>query len=280
MIITDFSTYTFPTLQAVDDWTLERPAVIQPVGGASGAFDFYDIGTLTEVGSQYPVAPVIVTKSFVLKSSTYVGVQALLSTLRINTIAYTSPSNIQPLLTATARNGSTRYFAKAKCISLHSAESWENAGQVILPVELQFILPEGIWYGASRNSENRSGTGDITVANAGNYPALLEVTISAGATNPTIKVNRTSIPTGTVCEWTWTGTTAGTLTNTFIVSAEEYRCENNGADAYSGLALGSGQIAWLWLPSNPGAATYVVNVSGSVGGGLVTTVSWNDTYIL
>lgn len=51
--------YVLPTLKAEDDWAIERPEVLQRVGGMNGAFDFYG-------DRNYPIGPLSIRKTFTL----------------------------------------------------------------------------------------------------------------------------------------------------------------------------------------------------------------------
>ncbi len=291
-----FQMYALPATQATEEWVANRPPVVAQVGGASGVYDFYGLGkdldysSPTDYGtsSYYPVSPQTMTRSFTLTSATYDGIEDELDELRRNTIAFSTTIHKESWLYALPRNSTSHLKARAKCISMSRSRAFNDGNYVKMPVELTFFLPEGIWYSTyPAVAAYRTGAGTVSVANAGNYPALVTVFIAAGMTNPSVSIDRTSSPTGTVCSWTWTGVTAGggNLGDALAVRSSSYSCvNNNGADAYSGLAIGSGQIAWLWIPPTTGADigggpnTHVATITGT--GAVRIDLTWYNTYII
>lgn len=256
MIINQFGSYVFSNINASDQWRTERPAVTERIGGAVGAFDFFG-------ETANPVAPLIVRKTFLLKASTYAGMD--FDTLRESTIG-----KERDKLYILTRSGDYRW-AWAKCTSLAANEQAGN--WLTVPVEIEFTCPEGVWYGqTSERSASRTGTGFVSLDNQGNDNALLRVAVAAGATNVTVNVYHPTNPgLPGICSWTWTGTTAG---SGLQVNARAYSCTNDNVDAYSGLSVGSGQVAWAWLA--PGHST---GASVGMSGSAQVTFYWYDTYV-
>ncbi len=292
-----FQMYALPTTQATEEWSVDRPPIVAQVAGAGGVYDFYGLGknldysSPTDYGtaSYYPVSSQTITRSFTLTSSTYSGIEDELDELRRNTIAFSSTTHKESWLYALPRNTSAKRKARAKCINMSRSRAYNDGSYVKMEVELTFFLPEGLWYETyPPSSAFITGTGTVSVSNGGNYPALVTVFIAAGMTNPGVSIDRTSSPAATISSWVWTGVTAGgaNLGTSLAVRAASYSClNNNGTDAYSGLAIGSGQIAWLWLPPTTvanaagGPATHVATITASAGSARVD-LTWYDTYII
>jgi len=259
--------YEFAETQGDDVWSAERTAIIQQVGGAAGAYDFFG-------DANFPIAPLLITKKFTLSSSTYAGLETDLDTLRAATIAADKTK-----LWGERRGGKTsayRRWAWAKCVKgPGTPEHYRDGNYIKAPVELQFLCPEGLWYAEGDGSANRTGTGDVTCVNNGNVNALVVATIAAGATDVQL-----SLYDGVdlICQVTWTGTTSGTG---LVIDARAYSCTNNGADAYDTLTVGGtgpsdpAQIAWFWLP--PGSNTVTVEM---LSGSVLATLEWRHPYVL
>lgn len=277
--------YKLGEIDAEEDLGINAPLVLAQVGGASGSFDFYG-GTsgpdqFSQVGyTQSPISPQFITRRFKLKSTTYANMKDAYDDLILNTIAYWTPAEDQPIMHGLRRDGTT-IRTPGKCTAVAAPEVM---GQYLtIPVELTFYNGDGLWYGTGAQTVQRNGAGTVAISHAGNYPAMVAILIASGVIDPTIKIKRTSTPAATVCEWTWTGTTAG---SGLLVDPTQYSATNGGADVYTDLAIGSGQIAWLWLPPTEpstgwlfGDGVYELEVSaGTIGAELITATFFN-TYL-
>lgn len=271
------SAYEFPLVYSGDDWLQERPAIITPVGGSGGAFDFYGLN-LTDA-ENYPPGPMQIVKTFTVSSATYAGVETTLDTIRSNTIAADAT-----FLWGQKRGGTTvtyRRFCWAKCTSMRANEV--QARPFVIDVELTFIAPEGLWYGVTGatipngQDENEVVSGypwseTHTVNNAGNYPALLStfVDMSGGAWDEIALENTTN-----GANWSWSGDPFDQLE----VDALAYECLADGADAYASLTIGTGQVAWMWLDPGNNSLEWSSN-SGGAGRSLDIYYIWYDTYLM
>lgn len=265
-----FNEYDFSEIQGDDDWVTTRPAVTTQVGGAGGAFDFFG-------DTSNPPAPIIVTKGFTLSSTTYAGIATLLDTLRAATIAKPESSFLWGLPRDGAAGTINDWrFAKAKCIAgPGTPEKFEEGNYIKAPVELQFLLKEGLWYGAANTSSAAYTTGNtFQMTNSGNYPAMAEIRVTPSGSNMTSFKLAVDADLSIQPEWTFTGTvTAGTSLRVFTSTS---RVTNNAVDAYADLSIGTGQVAWMWI--EPGLRTFTVTFTG--GSPATVTVDFNDTYLL
>lgn len=240
--------YEFSIIQSDDEIVTQRPAVLQPIGGAAGAFDFF-------AAEGYPLAPLTVVKRFTLEApSDYDSLESALDDLREATIAVgRSKLWAQPRGIAVAASR----WAYAKCTEVRAPEKIGNF--LTIPIQVTFSVPEGLWYVDA--IPINTGSASFQVTNQGNYPALVVATFQSGAYNPGLSISG-------VCSFSFAGAAGG---SGLVINARTFSCTNNGVDAYSGLTIGSGQVAWFWIP--PG--THTINRAGS---GTVT-VSWRDTYV-
>lgn len=245
--------YAFPTYKAEDDYGATRPPIQQPVGGAGGAFDF-----LGEYA--YPIAPLTVKKTFYLKAASYAAIEDDLSDLRLATIL-AQRSKLWALL----RDGTTVYWAYAKCIALEAAESYQEKAFVTKKVTLQFNLPEGVWYAED------AVTDDFDIGPGSTYNAwssvpgpdplvVLTTPLSIAITNSGCTTNSLTIRVcdgggATIYEVIYTGAVVdGT---TLIIDAAAYSVQNNGVDDYAHLTVGSGQTLWLGMLPTDAQRIYV-----------------------
>lgn len=97
--------------------------------------------------------------------------------------------------------------------------------------------------------------------------AVLTVTASATITAVTVYSAERGI------DWTWTGTLAAGAS--LVVNDEAQTITNAGADAYSGLVLGSGHTAAGWLDLEPGNQAVNVTVTGTAS---AVSLAWYDVY--
>lgn len=263
------TSYVFSDTEGDDDWLTTRPGVTTQIGGGGGAFDFYG-------DSANPVAPIPVTKRFTLQSTTYNGVETLLDTLRTATIAAAERTRLWGL----PRGGSTAVlndwrWAWAKCVSgPGTPEKFEEGNYVKAPVELEFLLTEGLWYGEFKTSSAAYTTGNtFQMTNSGNYPAMAEIRAVPSGSSMTSFNLAVDSDLALQPEFTFTGTVlAG---NSLRVFTDQYRVTNNAVDAYTDFSAGTGQVAWLWV--YPGTRTFTVTFTG--GSPVTVTVDFNDTYL-
>ena len=96
---------------------------------------------------------------------------------------------------------------------------------------------------------------------------VLTVTASAEITSVAVSCAERGIA------WAWSGTlAAGT---SLVISDEAQTVVNAGADAYSGLVLGSGHTAAGWLDLEPGNQSVAVTVVGTAS---AVSLAWWDVY--
>ena len=142
----------------------------------------------------------------------------------------------------------------------------ERGMRAALDCVFETVLPG--WRAASQSTA--SLLSDALVSVAGEMPvrhAVLTVTASATITAVTV----TSASRG--INWTWTGTlAAGT---SLVVDDEAQTVVNAGANAYSGLVLGSGHTARGWLDLEPGNQAVTVTVVGTAS---AVGLAWWDVF--
>lgn len=248
------TSYVLGQVQAEEEHSIERPAVIQTVSGQSGGYDVW-------ADENGPWGPVVISKSFTLTANSYTAIEAAYNALVAATVAR-GRSHLGALL----RDGTTHVWAWAKCISVSRSE---KPGQFLhLPVTVKFVLPEGVWYSALPGTANRTGAGNLTCVNSGNVRALVRAVVAAGAVNPGLAIGA-----GPPI-WVWTGTVGAAG---LVVDPDKYLCTNNAVDAYASLSYGVagiGQIEWFWLPL--GSNTVIVTMTGSY----LVTLTWYDTFLM
>lgn len=265
----------FPTLQASDEVVVNRPAVIQQMGGADGAYDYYGL-------YRYPLSPAIYVKKFTISAANYAGVETEL----LNAQRYTISDYRQiyypatPLYLYGTRRGGTAhaFYTPAKCISFKAAEIY-GRNYTILPVEMQFQLPQPWWYGAARTEEF---TGDVDhptvsayITYSGNIiaPVIITVMPLTGSSRITYAEIRNARTTQSVAYADATGTINGLELNTETYSA----LEGTFNPVYDKLTLGGNQTTWLDLV--PGVNTITVSVSKGDGTWKVT-LTWIERWSL
>ncbi|CAG0959154.1 hypothetical protein PLCT2_00653 [Planctomycetaceae bacterium] len=196
----------------------------------------------------------------------YQNIESELDVLKAATIA-AGESKLWGLL----RDGTYRW-AWAKCTSLRPPERYTE--KLALPVELEFMLREGLWYGATQHTHtvNTQDSGyDFTLNNAGNHPAMVRVLIDNGDVTVMTSFKLKNHTNG--LEWTYDNVP---LLHDIIVDAGAYSVTDNGADAYSHLTVGAGQVVWMQL--EPGNNSLEITYTGSPD--LYTMfVYWDDTYL-
>jgi hypothetical protein len=283
--------YEFPTLKAIDEWAASRSAVVQRVSGAGGEFDFFG-------EDKYPIDPLLVEKKFTLQGSNYGNVETLLNTLRDETIARGGSGGVDVGLSrlwGLWRDGTTRVWTFAKCISMKAVETAADQTSVLMNVIARFRCQTGVWYGETEGLEVDTfpipGGGTVSdllsVTNAGNTEALVRIA-AVPASNTITEMDAQVVPSGgggAFSQWNYLGNVSTNL----VVDARLYQCTvSPGVDSYVNLTPGTvgllaggtiPQVAWLWLPS--GAMDINLEATHSAGGGsLQVTAQWWDTYVL
>lgn len=128
------------------------------------------------------------------------------------------------------------------------------------------VLPG--WRSTAQSTANLLSGGAVSVA--GNLPVRHAVlTVTASATISSVAVYSASRG----INWTWTGTLAAGAS--LVVNDEAQTVLNAGANAYSGLALGSGHTAAGWLDLEPGVQSVMVVVTGTAS---AVGLAWWDVY--
>lgn len=142
----------------------------------------------------------------------------------------------------------------------------ERGMRAALDCVFETVLPG--WRAASQSTA--SLLADALVGVAGNLPvrhAVLTVTASATISSVSVYCAERGI------DWTWTGTlAAGT---SLVVDDEAQTVVNAGANAYSGLVLGSGHTARGWLDLEPGNQAVTVTVVGTAS---AVGLAWWDVF--
>ncbi len=169
------SAYTFGLALMEDSWKSTRPGVVQRVSGANGEFDFY-------ADNAPPIAPVVATKKFAITSSvSSAAIEDALELLRTATISRSTRSKLWWL----DRDGTTKYWAWAKCETLNAADTYKEKGRWLKNVTLTFRMSEGVWYGDTMQTWSETmvipastvGRAVSGLTNSGNVRALLDARI-------------------------------------------------------------------------------------------------------
>ena len=267
--------YVFPVLQASDEVVVSRPAVIQQMGGADGAYDYYGL-------NRYPLAPVIYVKKFTLSGASYAAVETELLNAQAYTISdyRTIYDPLTPLYLYGTRRGGTAhaFYTPAKCLSFKAPETY-GRNYTILPVEMQFQLPQPWWYGAAGTKEF---TGDVDhpivsayITYSGNIIAPVVITVMplTGSSRITYAAISNARTKQSVAYADATGTINGLELNTETYSA----LEGTSNPVYDKLTLGGNQTTWLDLV--PGVNPITVSVHKSDGTWKVT-LAWVERWTL
>lgn len=227
--------YVFPTLQASDEVVVARPAIVQQVGGASGAFDYYG-------AYRFPLAPTTYIKKFTLSAASYAAVETALQNLQQYTVAdYYQGS--QMYLYGTQRGGTAHaFYTPAKCISLKAPETY-GRNYTTLPVELQFHLAAPWWYGVS-GSTSRTANGLFTITNNGNM--LIPIYYTVYAVTGTQPITYVSVSNSTTSQ-SVVYSKAGGLASSLTIDTATYTALDGTTPCYDYLAFGTTQVSWLEL---------------------------------
>ena len=110
--------YQLGQIKSDDEWQTRRPEnirqVVREVGGADGVYDLYG-------DDPFPISALTIRKRLTIVASTYAAVETALETLRANTIAL-GRTKLWGLL----RDGTTRRWTYAKCVSLDDSRKQKN----------------------------------------------------------------------------------------------------------------------------------------------------------
>lgn len=241
-------------------------ANLRLVSTAAGAFDSDGSGRSAQ---QFPHGLTVVA---LVSEDASADQRAALDALRaaVGTRAY---------LYRVADDDSTIHRALCRLAAMTVERSYSEHGYQ--PVTLQFQQLAG-WQGAS-NSAWVLDSGeffddglalDVTgyswpigatltlrsVSNGGNLPVTdVRFTITAGATGLT-----NPILSGGGMDLRWTGTIAAT--KTLVIDCGALSVLNDGADAYSGLALGSNHALEHWCRLQPGVTEIELAITGTLTG--------------
>lgn len=168
------------------------------------------------------------------------------------------------------RRDASYLWAWAKLVRGKWPETYQT--KLHIPVELEFFLREGLWYGETYHT-----SGNITTSsppyeqdtNAGSLPAnvLVTITPTTGTLTAVTLTNVTNSDT-----FTWTGSLAATKVLT--VDSGIWAVRADGVGAYSGLTYGSGQKTFMQM--EPGSNAFSISVTGATA--WTATVQWYDTY--
>ena len=247
--------YVLPNSMMADDFSADRPAITSRVGGQDGEFDY--IGT-----DANPIAPVRVRKSAIVSATTWAGVETALAAMRAALVGNESK------LWGEVRDGSRRW-AWAKCIGFKASDRF---GQILhCPIDIEFLLTEGLWYSEAANTTTKTTAAAHVMANAGNVPAAVKVTVV-----PAVAAMTAFAAAATGQGWSWAGTlnTAKSL----IVDSAAYSATNDGAEAFSALTITRPSALWLHLL--PGNNTITISKAQCGGGTFAATFEWYDTWIM
>lgn len=267
--------YVFPTLQASDEVVVSRPAVIQQMGGADGAYDYYGL-------NRYPLAPAIYVKKFTLSGANYAAVETEL----LNAQKYTISDYRQiydpatPLYLYGTRRGGTAhaFYTPAKCISFKAPETYGH-NYTTLPVEMQFQLPQPWWYGQAGTQELTGDTDHptavVNITYGGNLAAPVVVTIVPLTYN---RITYAAISNSRTAQTVAYTDAVGSI-NGIELNSETYSAlDGSFIPIYDKLTIGPVQTTWLDLV--PGANTITVSVSQSGGGSWKATLTWVERWVL
>jgi Phage tail protein len=197
------------------------------------------------------------------KHNLYVNIEAALDTLKQQVVTV-GESKLWGL-----RRDSTHRWAWAKIIRAKYPEDYQH--KLVLPVELEFYVREGVWYSETENSaalaDNTSFP--VSLVNHGNLPAAvrLEITPDSGTLTSLTLTNA-----GNGNTLTWTGSLASGMP--LVIDTGQWLVTLDGDGAYSGLTFGGTQPNWLQL--QPGSNAIMLATTG--GSSWAGTLTWWDTY--
>lgn len=249
------SAMALPNGMMLDDHGTDRPAISARVGGLDGEFDFMG-------DDANPIAPVRLKKTAIVTATTWAGVETALATLRASLVGSES------YLWGECRDGSRRW-AYAKCVSFSDAD---KVGQILhCPVEIEFLLPEGIWYSETQHTANNS-EGAHSLSNAGNIPAPLFVWTSGGAALTSTTIANATNGSG------WTINLASIGIYSIDVDPASYSAVTHGGATDYFDVLTPAQPGKLWLTLDPGANSLTSSSAGGTSTGW--EFRWYDTWVM
>lgn len=255
MIVERFGSYTFPTAGRGDDEQLnEGRSALQTLPAASGAWD--------HLGDDGYLGPGGVTHRCALVGSDYEDLDDVVD-------AFLAAMNAgRQKLYWRMRDGSMRWaWARKVSISMPT----DGKTRLVLPVSVTFEVPEAtrygrylagpVLYGGDAGLYGAGliyGQGDtvefafslaaptFTITNAGNAPALAQITISCGAgqSAENCRLNR-KVGGATVQYFQATRIIAAS--KSLVVDCETYSVEYDGADDYDNFDIGTTQVEWMHL---------------------------------
>lgn len=259
--------YEFPLSLVTDDWQGTRPPVVQKVSATAGVFDPFG-------GTNFPVAPVLVKKSFALVASSSSAIDDARDTLKAATYVHTTNDRLWFL----DRDGSTKYWCYGKCVRFKASETYKEKGRFLKKVNLDFFCREGLWYGDTTQTYTDTGVSGISsfsLTNSGNYPALVACAITARGSGATdITVDNQSAVIGTIGVQ-FIGTVA--INTAYGFSSTTYAAATAAGDAYANQTLtgNTSRVCWFWL--EPGANTVVTESDSTT---YDTSIIWEHTYVM
>jgi hypothetical protein len=260
--------YAFALSLMDDTWQSARPVIAQRVSGASGAFDHYG-------SDNFPISPLTAVKKFAITSSvSSADIEDSLNTLRNATIA-AARSKLWWL----DRDETTKYWQWAKCIRLKTSDTQKEKGRWAKNVEIEFYMPEGVWYGETQVSTEYTTAGPHTITNNGNVNALL---YSQFMLNPPYNRELTNWDISNAANSAtvgWSGSLSD-ISNQLVIDAENYIAEIILiSDEYANLTFGSGQVAWMWLDPGSNAVTFTPTFGAGAAQTYTITVEYWHTYV-
>ncbi len=241
------------------DWAgsarrLPRRIVVPFAGAFGGGADV--VGLVTEAGDR-----IIETTNVPI----VVGSAALL--MRDARDLLTAKVGVRGSLWRRRESDSAAQWRTARLLSVGGTRVLADVDAIVnLTASFETTTPG--WRAAAQSTA--SLLADALVGVAGNLPVRHAVlTVTASATISSVRVY--SAERG--IDWTWTGTlAAGT---SLVVNDEAQTVLNAGADAYSGLVLGSGHTARGWLDLEPGNQAVTVTINGTAS---AVSLAWYDVY--